>query len=173
MPSENDVGDFDPEEQIMLQPIRPGGMPTLIHSNAKAAFLNKFEVPCEDSETAREVVRSLGGAEAARARQAALHRRHHSDTATLDLSLWLPHEDQNWKRVLVDFAASKLESAFVTVELIGKAFSNPETGRLSQTFRLSYYQNDRKDPLELSEAKKGHQKLAELITQELDGVECR
>ena len=152
-------------------------------ANAKEAFLAKFDVPCADTVTAREAIRSLAGQVAASERRNALHRRNHADTATLDLSLWLPQSgpDANadgWERTLADLACSldflggRL-GPHVQVERVGEVFVNSQTGRCSQTFRFSYYRNENKEPLGLVEAKKMHQQLRDMIPERLNGVECR
>ena len=148
-------------------------MPPLESLDIKPTFLNndKLAIPCEDSAAAREVVHSLAGKIAADQRKETRHRRNGVATATLDLSLWLPQSDYDWSHALATFGKDLL--LHLEVNPLGDVYTDPKIGRVSRTFRLSYYENAEKAPLSLKEAKKAHRQLCNLIPDRLEGVECR
>ena len=167
------LGVPDPQAQsssnILLSSHR---MPPLESPDTKPTSLNNMlAIPCEDSAAAREVVRSLAGKIVADERKETLHRRKGVATATLDLSLWLPQSDYYWPNALA--ALAKELRLHLAVNPVGDVYTNPKTGRVSRTFRLSYYENAEKASLSLEEAKKAHQQLCSLIPERLEGVECR
>jgi hypothetical protein len=190
------------EQQKERQLLSPRQMPPLAASSrqsssnnqqqmtAKALFLQKFDVPCDDTADCRATVKSLAGREEAERRQSSLHRKKHADAPELDVSMWLPDDipqqrrNANWEASLAALVQSYAPSANCVVGQFGPAFVHPTSGRTSQTFRFRYYQaqthqgssSARTTPnvaLPSDRAKQIHGELFERIPVAFPGVECR
>ena len=149
---------------------------------AKEAFLNKFSVPCQDSDEARVKVKSLAGRQAATQRREALHRKNHTDAPTFDLSVWMPMGtgeeevadfEKDMAQRLTTLTAAPLKCQ---ISRVGSAYTQESTGRQSRLFRLVYFEQSAgggKRAMETQQAKRIHGQLCERIPIKFPDWECR
>ena len=151
-----------------------GGMPPL--DTAKARFLKKISIPCEDSPASQDKIKELSGRVSANRRRNALHRKNHTDAPVFDVSLWLPPgKDGIVSEIsLTELGESITDNITCTATQIGKAFVN-SSGRRAKTFRLRYEYAANRDAAVLSDmqAKKLHSELYKCIPGAFPGAECR
>ena len=165
----------------------PGRMPPIEidMSLAKANFLSRFTIPCEDSDDARLVIKKLSGKANADRRKKSLHRKGNAETPTYDISFWLPASEgdaktqQQWEESLSKFASSIRTNIACEAKQIGDEFVN-SAGRRARAFRMSYqYENENEnekegdDELTNEKAKTIHREVYATLPSEFPGAECR
>lgn len=164
--------------------IPPGRMPPIEidMSLAKANFLSRFTIPCEDSDDARLAIKELSGKANADRRKKSLHRKGNAETPTYDISIWLPPDgvekktQHEWEEALSKFASSMRMNIKCEAKQIGDEFVN-SAGRRARAFRLSYqYENGGKEEdgeLTNKEAKAIHREVYATLPTKYPGAECR
>ena len=164
----------------------PGRMPPIEidMSLAKANFLSRFTIPCEDGDNARQVIKTLSGKANADRRKKSLHRKGNAETPTYDISFWLPASEgdaktqQQWEESLSKFASSMQNNVVCEAKQIGDEFVN-SSGRRARAFRMSYRYEYKKeeeqggDELTNNEAKAIHREVYATLPNEFPGAECR
>ena len=162
------------------KPRGKGSMPPLdertsnksIHPKAK--YLKGFSVPCEDSEPSRALVSQQSGRDAANSRKAMMHNRNHSASPRLNISLWLPEdEDVLSEEALAQLINSRYDGVDCKVSKVGEIYTN-SAGRRSQSYRFEYVSSDGgRSILKFDDAKRIHRELYELVPKTFPGAECR
>ena len=180
----DDLHSSKPPGQTKVQKTKPlhkkGSMPPLDERtstksiNPKAKYLKGFSVPCEDSESSRALVKQQAGRDAADSRKAMMHNRNHSASPQLNMSLWLPeNEDALSEEALADLINSRYDGVACEVSKVGDIYTNP-AGRRSQSYRFVYASSQGgKSILKFDDAKRIHRELYELVPKTFLGAECR
>jgi hypothetical protein len=134
--------EFTPKNRILLAspPTESKGHPIAKkpkRSHKKSWGIPHFDIPLANTPTARAVVRSISGREAANRRKDAAH-----PPPAICVSIWLPTTITNDNYFTVEALQTVMESnasSKVRVENTEhKPFHNPTDGRLSKTFRIHY-----------------------------------
>ena len=151
-------------------------MPPLSEASSilpKSRFLKGFSVPCEDTEANRRLVSNLSGRAAANDRKAAAHNRNHAKSPQMDVSLWLPEEDDGLSEQALEELVQAEHNVGCTVTKLGSVYVSP-SGRKAQAFRFRYNNNgeDRRI-FPFDQAKRIHSELYEMIPEVFPGAECR
>ena len=186
MPRSDDSSDIESINDDAVIP--PGRMPPIEidMSLAKANFLSRLTIPCEDSDEARLVIRALSGKANADRRKKSLHRKGNAETPTYDISFWLPASEggdmtqKQWEEALSNFASSIRKNITCEAKQIGDEFVN-SSGRRARAFRVSYWHDknekeeepDDDDELTNKEAKAIHREVYATLPGEFPGAQCR
>ncbi|KAL9183327.1 hypothetical protein ACHAXT_005114 [Thalassiosira profunda] len=140
---------------------------------AQISLLERFHVPCEDTKANRRLVSNLSGRAAADDRKAAAHNRNHAKSPQMDVSLWLPEEDNGLSEQALEELVRTEHNVDCTVKKLGSVYVSP-SGRKAQAFRFRYNNNgeDRRI-FPFDQAKRIHSELYEMIPEVFSGAECR
>ena len=165
----------------------------------KPRYMKGLYIPCQDSLTHRQLITQLSGKEAADTRKKVMHNRSHTKYPQLDVSLWLPNDDEDSTLGIVSEEALSLlisemnHKIQCTVTRLGEMYVHPASGRKAQTFRIQYSVSpsssddgnikdeevtnitdiDADDILSFEDAKRIHLQLCETIPISIPGAECR
>ena len=138
----------------------------------KSRYLKGFHVPCEDIKANRRLVSKLSGRAAADDRKAAAHNRNHAKSPQMDVSLWLPEEDDGLSEQALEELVKTEHNVDCTVTTLGSIYVSP-SGRKAQAFRFRYSNGEDDGIFPFDFAKRIHNELYEMIPEVFPGAECR